>query len=91
MQKDDRQISQHGSPHPGVYWVLELTAGLVVISIACIPDLRDWGTFLGPLGTLMSKLRSLASAEVWDTLPQLLYCTVYPSLKCSSVGLLVWQ
>jgi hypothetical protein len=34
--------------------------------IACIPDLKDWGTLLGPLGTLMSKLRSLASAEVWD-------------------------
>jgi hypothetical protein len=66
-------------PHPGGYRVLELTAGLVVISIACTPDLRDWGTLLGPLGTLMSKLRSLASAEVWDTLPQLLYCTVlYP-------------
>ena len=28
----------------------------------------------------MSKLRLLASAEVWDPLPQLLYCTVpgYP-------------
>jgi hypothetical protein len=39
-------------------------------------DLRDWGTLLGPLGTLMSKLRSLASAEVWDTLRQItvLYC-----------------
>ena len=42
------------SPHPGGYRVLELTAGLKVISIACTPDLRDWGTLLGPLGTLMS-------------------------------------
>jgi hypothetical protein len=41
-------------PHPGGYRVLELTAGLKVISIACTPDLRDWGTLLGPLGTLMS-------------------------------------
>jgi hypothetical protein len=71
-------------PHPGGYRVLELTAGLVVISIACIPDLRDWGTLLGPLGTLMSKLRSPASAEVWDTLPQLLYCTVlYCTVLCT--------
>jgi hypothetical protein len=30
-------------PHPGGYRVLELTAGLVVIAIAHIPDLRDWG------------------------------------------------
>ena len=36
------------------YRVLELTAGLKVISITCTPDLRDWGTLLGPLGTLMS-------------------------------------
>jgi hypothetical protein len=50
-------------------------AGLVVIPIALTPDLRDWGALLGPLGTLMS-LGSLASAEVWDPLPQLLYCTV---------------
>ena len=28
----------------GGYRVLELTAGLVVITIAHIPDLRDWGT-----------------------------------------------
>jgi hypothetical protein len=28
-------------PHPGGYRVLELTAGLVVISIAFTPDLRD--------------------------------------------------
>ena len=28
-------------PHPGRYRVLELTAGLVVISIALTPDLRD--------------------------------------------------
>jgi hypothetical protein len=48
---------------------------LVVISIACI-DLRDGGTSLGPLGTLMSVRGSLASAEVWNTLPQLLYLTV---------------
>jgi hypothetical protein len=41
-------------PHPGGYRVLELTAGLKVISIACTPDLRDWGTLVGPLGTLMS-------------------------------------
>jgi hypothetical protein len=41
-------------PHPGGYRVLELTAGLKVISIACTRDLRDWGTLLGPLGTLMS-------------------------------------
>ena len=41
-------------PHPGGYRVLELTAGLKVILIACTPDLRDWGTLLGPLGTLMS-------------------------------------
>ena len=41
-------------PHPGGYRVLELTAGLKVISITCTPDLRDWGTLLGPLGTLMS-------------------------------------
>ena len=41
-------------PYPGGYRVLELTAGLKVISIACTPDLRDWGTLLGPLGTLMS-------------------------------------
>ena len=40
------------------------------------PDPRDWGTLLGPLGTLMSACGSLASAEVWDLLPQLLYCTV---------------
>jgi hypothetical protein len=40
--------------YPGGYRVLELTAGLKVISIACTPDLRDWGTLLGPLGTLMS-------------------------------------
>ena len=38
----------------GGYRVLELTAGLKVISIACTPDLRDWGTLLGPLGNLMS-------------------------------------
>jgi hypothetical protein len=44
-------ISLH---YPGGYRVLELTAGLKVISIACTPDLRDWGTLLGPLGTLMS-------------------------------------
>ena len=41
-------------PHPGGYRVLELTAGLKVISIGRTPDLRDWGTLLGPLGTLMS-------------------------------------
>ena len=29
-------------------------AGLVVISLALTPDLRSWGTLLGPLGTLMS-------------------------------------
>jgi hypothetical protein len=57
--------------------LLELVAGLVVISIALTPDLRDWGTLLGPLGTLMSVCGSLASAEVWDPLPQLLYCTVF--------------
>jgi hypothetical protein len=51
-------------------------AGLVVAVIACIPYLRDWGMFLGPVGTLKSKLRSLANAEVWDPVPQLLYCTV---------------
>ena len=45
----------------------------MVISIAFTPDLTDWGTLLGPLGTLMSPL---ASAEVWDPLPQLLYCTM---------------
>jgi hypothetical protein len=28
-------------PHPGGYRVLELTAGLVVISIALTPDPRD--------------------------------------------------
>jgi hypothetical protein len=43
---------------------------------AFTPDLGDWGTSLGPLGTLMSVCGSLASAEVWDPLPQLLYCTV---------------
>jgi hypothetical protein len=37
-----------------VYRVPELTAGLKVISIACTPDLRDWGTLLGHLGALMS-------------------------------------
>ena len=40
--------------HPGGNRVLEVTAGLKVILIACTPDLRDWGTLLGPLGTLMS-------------------------------------
>jgi hypothetical protein len=39
---------------PIVCHALELTAGLKVISIAGTPDLRDWGTLLGPLGTLMS-------------------------------------
>ena len=34
--------------------LLELTAGLVVISIALTPDLSDWGKLLGPLGTFMS-------------------------------------
>jgi hypothetical protein len=37
-----------------IYRVLELTAGLVVISVAFTPDLRDWGTLLGPLGTIMT-------------------------------------
>jgi hypothetical protein len=34
--------------------LLELTAGLVVVSIALTPDLRNWGAQVGPLGTLMS-------------------------------------
>ena len=34
--------------------LLELKAGLVVILIALTPDLRNCGTLLGPLGTLMS-------------------------------------
>ena len=53
--RSDRQLKIPArAPHPGGYRVLELTAGLVVISNACIPDLRDWGTLLGPLGALMS-------------------------------------
>ena len=38
------------------------------------PDLKDWATLLGPLGTVMSPW--LASTEVCHSLPQLLYCTV---------------
>jgi hypothetical protein len=52
---DWRDLGSHPSEGPpGSYQVLELTAGLVAISIAFTPDLRNWGTLLGPLGTLMS-------------------------------------
>jgi hypothetical protein len=37
-----------------MWYTCHLTAGLVVISIALTPDLRNWGTQIGPLGTLMS-------------------------------------
>lgn len=45
-----------------------------------IPDLKDWATLLGPLGTVMSPW--LASAEVCHSLPHLLYCTVENLFGC---------
>jgi hypothetical protein len=54
-----------GIPAGGWHWVvlgtplqlimlLELTAGLVVMSIALTTDVRNWGMQVGPLGILMS-------------------------------------
>jgi hypothetical protein len=55
--------------------LLGLTAGLVVIAIALTPDLKDRG-MCQALRAPSRALGSLASAEVWDPLPQSLYFTV---------------
>ena len=53
--------------------LLELTAGLVGISIALAPDLGNWGTQVGPLGAFMSP-RLAGKRRGWDPVPN--YCTV---------------